>query len=160
MRNSLRPEAAVYICVDSHAQNNSMWPITYGTSIMENQRTELKEAVSGIFQECQAADWDNEGSAPVGLNTWATANALIDKLPTLKVMGNAFATRNGNIGLQWLQPSGAAMSVLVEGSGKVIYAAILGDGRKKYGSEIFNGTLPSDVREQLLQVACKPAVPA
>jgi hypothetical protein len=154
MRGSSHNSALV-ISVDSHAYNNRKWPITSGHSVFEKKKEDLKDAISSIFQECKEADWDQEGAAPIALQTWVMANALVEKLPTVKVSPSVFATRNGKIGLQWLQPSGVAMSMLVEGAGSLVYAAILGDGRKKYGSEIFNGTLPGDVREQLLQVAAK-----
>jgi len=153
MQHSLIPESAIVICVGSYSSDDSVKPITNGRSVFENQKGELLETVTGIFNDCKNVNWDNEGARAVTLQTWSVAEEFINTLPYLKATVSAFATHTGKIGIQWSRASEAALSVLVEGSGKITYAAILGDGRKKHGNEIFSGSLPGDIREYLLQVA-------
>jgi hypothetical protein len=125
---------------------------TIGSSVFENQKKELSERIAEIYEDCKNANWDDEKAQPITSSTWATADNVANILPNLNIRGNAFATNSGKIGFQWLGVD-AAMSVLVEGSGKLTYAAIFKDGTKKHGYETFGGSLPGDIREFLLQIS-------
>jgi hypothetical protein len=155
MPKSLMPEYAIVMFMSSSYSfyYDFNEPIRYdGSSVFENQKRELFERITEIYEDCKDANWDDEGAQAITSATWATAEHLVDALPYLDIRGNAFATYNGKIGFQWLRTD-AAMSVLVEGSGKLTYAIILRDGTKKHGYEIFGGSLPSDIREHLLQIS-------
>jgi hypothetical protein len=125
-----------------------------GVSIFENQRHDLLETITDIYRDGKNADWDNEGALPISSKTWNMAEKFINTLPFSNCKANAFATQNGKIGIQWLIKTGAALSILIEGTGNITYAAIFQDGTNKNGYEIFSGTLPGDIRESLLQI-CK-----
>lgn len=151
MSNPLIPEYAVVITIQSHSAINYLTYIN-GNSIFENQKNELAERVTDIYEDCKKENWDDEGAKPVTLETWNIAESFVRVLPNLNMRGSAFATSNGKIGFQWTKGN-SAVSMLIDSSGEIICAVVLKDKPKGSWYETFSGSLPSDIREYLLQIS-------
>jgi hypothetical protein len=149
--------AAVIVSVGSSAISELPASIERSRAITADQKQDLLEAVTTIFKDCNTPNWDEEGATAVSPKAWINAEKLISILPNTGLLASAFATRNGKIGVQWTKSPRAALSLLVDGSGQLTYAAIFPDGRKKHGYEHFDGTNAGDVREHLLQISSQPS---
>lgn len=147
---------AIIFSIGSNALSDLPKPFEGSHAISVNPKGDLSNTIKEIFENCSKPNWDDEGSRPISTKAWINAEKLIAALPHTNLSSSAFATRNGKIGIQWTKTPKAALSLLIDESSRLTYAAIFSDGRRKHGDEFFDGTNVGDIREHLLQVSSEP----
>ena len=98
--------------------------------------------------EASRPDWDGYGVCAVSEATLAQALALLDLLPSALPDPEISAHPDGEIAFEWSLGPRRVLTVAVNESGRVSYAALFGSARQ-HGSEHLLGVLPDPVGQAL-----------
>ncbi len=108
-------------------------------------------ALSRLAQECENANWDGYGAAPVSQRGIEEASAVIRSLPLGFPQPDTSADFDGHVTLEWYRSPTRTLAVSVSPDGLLHYAAIIGASRQ-FGTEPFLGPLPERLTELVRRV--------
>jgi len=106
-----------------------------------------------MYDDCSEPGWDGYGSEAVDQVTFDEAYKFLNSLPSWISMPEIVPESNGDIGFEWYFGKDKVFVVSVEGSGQLNYAGILGLGNKAHGTEIFDGTIPKSIIENISRIS-------
>lgn len=96
------------------------------------------------YQACKETDWDGYGAVPVSENTYILACQLLEALPLGTPLPSFGAEPDGHLTMEWYRSPRYKLSVSVNPTGNLHYAALLGAGTA-YGTEPFWGEAPREI---------------
>lgn len=121
--------------------------ITWGR--VESAISSLRE----VFSECAIDGWDGYDSERINRATFDEAYKFLNSLPSWLPLPEIVPEPNGDIGFEWYFGKNKLFVVSVEGTGQLNYAGILGFGNKAHGTEIFDGTIPKSIIENISRIS-------
>jgi len=101
-----------------------------------------------VWQDCLAPDWDGNGASPVVRLAYCETKNLIESLPPGFPRPSIGAEPDGQMTLEWRRQTRRVLSVSVDPTGVLHYAAM-------YGSDVVNGTIEyfgGQVPDKLIQL--------
>ena len=101
----------------------------------------LKRGIEGIAEQCAAPGWDGYGASAVAPETAAQARAFADAIPSHLPAPEIGVEPDGAITFEWYRTPRQMLSVSVDSSGALHYAALIGTDAIA-GTETFHGTMP------------------
>lgn len=116
--------------------------------IQTAQRWVAVSEVMELFVACGREGWDGDEARPVTVDVYVAARRFLATLPTAFPNPEVSAGADGEIGLDWFPGPRSNFSVLVLGSGKVIYAGATPD-RHFSGIVRFDDVVPSAILDEL-----------
>ena len=108
-----------------------------------------------IYQECSVGNWDGYGAVPIIETTCREAETLIRLLPSFVPAPNILPEPDGGIGLDWDKGEGFSFTISVSGNNVLTYAGLFGENNETYGTEIFTGSLPKAILNNLERLFSK-----
>lgn len=105
-----------------------------------------------VFRECSTDGWDGYDSERINQTTFDEAYIFLNSLPSWLPLPEIVPESNGDIGFEWCFGKNKIFVVSVEGTGQLNYAGILGFGNKAHGTEIFDGTIPKSIIENISRI--------
>lgn len=108
---------------------------------------ELKQ----IFTQCNKADWDGYGAAPISGRVFQLASDFLEALPLGTIAPAVGAEPDGHITFEWYHSPRRTLSVSVSPEGELHYAALMGNS-KAYGTEPFFGEVLKEVFDLIRRV--------
>jgi hypothetical protein len=124
------------------------------TSLGSNCEKAIADLMA-ISEECQDANWDGQGAAPVLPQTVDLARRFIEALPLGAATFSVGVEPDGHLTFEWYRSPRNLLSVSVSPSGNVHFAATLGS-RKRYGSEPFI----DEVSKEILNLISEVGIPS
>lgn len=94
-----------------------------------------------VFRECQTANWDGYGAAPVTPDTYLNTLRFLLALPWGTPPPAIGAEPDGHLTLEWYRTPRRTLSVSISPDGEIHFAALLGP-RRQYGTELFVNEVP------------------
>jgi hypothetical protein len=116
---------------------------TPSVSIDEVRRDILKSLYE-VFRETSTSGWDGYDADPVSFATLTQALAFIDLLPSTLPRPEISAHPDGELAFEWALGRRRLLSVSVNESGRLSYAALFGAARI-YGTEFLLDSLPEPI---------------
>jgi len=104
-----------------------------------------------IVEQCNTANWDGYGAAPVARETFMHAYNFMEALPLGTTAPSVGAEPDGHLTLECYRSPRRTLSVSISPEGELHYAALLGH-RKIYGTEPFWGEVPDIIMNIIRQV--------
>lgn len=97
-------------------------------------------ALLAAFEEASHPDWDAYDGQPVSRTTLAYAMTLLNLLPTTLLWPDISAHPDGELAFEWAFDSRHLLTVSVNESGRLSYAALFGEARI-HGTEFLDDSL-------------------
>jgi hypothetical protein len=107
--------------------------------------------LADVFMECMDADWDGHNAMPVTFETYQLAERFLLNLPLGIRRPSIGAEPDGQLTLEWYGGVRRSLSVSIDPSGFVHYAAVVGPERE-YGTKEFVDSVPSVILELIQRV--------
>src|SRR6267143_20654 len=104
----------------------------------------LLAELSLVAEECDAANWDGYGAAPVAKQTYSHARSFLDALPIGTPIPTVGAEPDGHLTFEWYRSSRRLLSASVSPEGELHYAALIGPATA-YGTEPFASEAPQAI---------------
>jgi len=104
-----------------------------------------------VAEECRVHGWDGEKAAPVTEATFNIANKFICNLPPGTESPTVSADPDGAIAFEWYKSPKRVLSISIDASGFIHYAALL-DSRELHGREPYFGQLPRIIENIILEL--------
>ena len=114
--------------------------------------SELKRRIEEIAHECSVPGWDGYGANAVTAAAVADARAFAEAIDSSLLVPGVGAEPDGAMTFEWHRSGRLTLSVSVQGSGVLHYAALLGTERI-CGTEAFEGRLPAVLRDLIMRIA-------
>lgn len=105
---------------------------------------ECLEALLVVWEEASQANWDGYGAGSVSEATLAQALAFLDLLPSTLPKPEISAHPDGELAFEWSFGPRRLLTVSVNESGRLSYAALIGPARL-HGTEFLLDALPEPV---------------
>ena len=107
-----------------------------------------------IFREYFEKDWDGYGALPISQEAYHEAVRFLvalplSWLPTPEVVPEP----EGDIGFEWNFGKNRIFVVSINGTNIVTYAGLLGTGNKTNGTEVFDGSIPQTIVNNISRVS-------
>ena len=102
---------------------------------------ELQRQIRKIAEECAAPGWDGYGASPVTPEAVSQARRFAEAIPTELPMPTIGVEPDGALTFEWYRDRTQMLSVSVDASAALPYAAALPSGTIS-GTEIFHGQVP------------------
>ena len=109
------------------------------------------DELGGVWNECNTPNWDGFGAIAVSQETLRNAYCVLESLPAGFPPPSIGAEPDGAITLEWHCSARRTLSVSVDDSGDLHYAALLGPNRQ-FGTEVFDGELPEKLQAIISEV--------
>ena len=111
--------------------------------------TELKK----IYEEYSEKDWDGYGALPINQEAYHEAVRFLEALflswlPTPEVGPEP----EGDIGFEWNYGKNRIFVVSINGTNIITYAGLLGTGNKTHGTEVFDGSIPQTIVNNISRI--------
>jgi hypothetical protein len=107
-----------------------------------------------VAEECGEPGWDGEQAAPVTEATFGIANRFLCNLPLGTEAPTVSADPDGAIAFEWYKSPKRVLSISIDASGFLHYAALLGP-RKLHGREPYFGQLPEVIGNIISELSQK-----
>ena len=117
--------------------------VTPSVSIDEAYNESL-DSLLDAFKEASRPNWDGYGAYPVSGATIAQARALLDLLPSTLPRPEISPHPDGELAFEWFFGPRRLLTVSVNESGRLSYAALFGNARL-HGTEFLSDALPEAV---------------
>lgn len=117
--------------------------VTPSVSIDEAYKESL-DSLLDTFKEASKPNWDGYGAYPVSGATVAQALAFLDLLPSTLLRPEISAHPDGELAFEWSFGSRRLLTVSVNESGRLSYAALFGHARL-HGTEFFLDAIPETI---------------
>jgi len=102
------------------------------------------DELGSVWNECSASDWDGYGAVAVTQDTLRNAYCVLESLPVGFPHPSIDAEPDGALTLEWYRSPRRTVSVSVDESSDLHYAALLGPNRQ-FGTEVFAGEMPDRI---------------
>ena len=119
-------------------------------SVDEVYRESLASLVRA-YREASRPDWDGHGAEPVDALTVAQALSFLRLIPSTVVPPEISAHPDGELAFEWAPAPRGLLTVSVNRSGKLSYAALVGETRQ-HGTEFILDALPESITLALRKV--------
>ena len=103
------------------------------------------DELGDVWVECRMPNWDGFGAVAISQETLRNAYCVLESLPSGFPAPSIGAEPDGAITLEWHRSPRHTLSVSVDETGDLHYAALRGPNRQ-FGTEIFDGELPEKIR--------------
>ena len=127
-----------------------------GPQIFDAMNSELKLRVEEIAEECSVPGWDGYGANAVTVAAVADARAFNEALDSTLPVPEVGAEPDGALTFEWHRSARLTLSVSVQGSGVLHYAALLGTERI-CGTEAFRARMPRVLRDLIARIEQRDA---
>lgn len=118
------------------------------SSVTWGRSDDLVSELFDIYNDCSTSNWDGYDALPITRKAILEAKRFINAMPIWMPTPEIVPEPDGDIGFQWSFGKDRILTVSFSGQNIISYASILGSPeRKKYGSEIFNDSIPEEVIE-------------
>lgn len=111
-------------------------------------RDELQKTAIEVFNECQEPGWDGYDATPISKAALEGAIALVAVLPDRIDTPDIVPEADGRIALEWDRGTDMIFSLSVEGN-NLVYAGILGAGKRRSGEALFSKEMPFAIEHAL-----------
>lgn len=133
--------------------------VTPSVSVDQREREQLN-ALRDVYEEAFVPGWDGHGAEPVSKATLAQALAFLDILPSTSPSPDMSAHPDGELAFEWYFGRGRVLSVSVNETGRLSYAALFGYS-SQHGTEFLLDSLPEAIalalrRLRLDSIALQP----
>ena len=109
---------------------------------------ECLRALREAFEEASRPNWDAYDAHPVSSATLAQALTFLDVLPSMLLRPDISAHPDGELAFEWFFGPRRLLTVSVNESGRLSYAALLGRARL-HGTEFLLDALPEPIARAL-----------
>ena len=96
------------------------------------------DELGSVWDECRVPNWDGYGAIPVSQDTLRNAYVLLESLPAGFPAPSIGAEADGALTFDWYRSPRRTVSVSINDTGELHYAALLGPSRQ-FGTEVFSG---------------------
>lgn len=114
--------------------------------------SQVRGELADVFLECMDADWDGHNALPVTYETYQLAERFLLNLPLGIRRPSIGAEPDGHLTLEWYGGVRRSVSVSIEPSGFVHYAALVGPERE-YGAKVFGDSVPQVILDLIKRVS-------
>ena len=104
-----------------------------------------------VFEECSFEGWDGERAKPISVEVLQEARKFLYSFPLGMEAPEVGAEPDGAITLEWYRSPNRVISVSIDGSGWLYFAAIIGS-RKRHGSDFALLGVSDDLFDLISQV--------
>lgn len=118
------------------------------------ETTQLFDKLAAFVEECGEENWDGYGAEPVSETSYFLTQEFLDALPMGAAPTSVGAEPDGQMTLEWYRTPYRVLSVSVDPTGVLHYAALLGSSTR-HGMEPFYGAVPKSILELIGQVAVR-----
>ncbi|MFZ2798654.1 MAG: hypothetical protein WAZ30_00385 [Syntrophorhabdus sp.] len=116
------------------------------------QPVEIYNDLFGVAEECSTEGWDGGTAKPVTKAVFDQGFHFLRSLPLGIATPSVAADPDGDITFEWYRSASRVLTISIDPSGLMHYAAIIGI-RKAYGTESLAAGIPSFLIELVRQVA-------
>lgn len=122
------------------------------TAVSLGDESAAAEELQAVWNECRLSNWDGYGAEPVSRATYVKAFQLLKSLSSLNCPPPSFgAEADGELTMEWYRGPRRTLSISINETGEISYAALLGP-RRAYGSELFFDETPERILELIREV--------
>ncbi len=114
--------------------------------------SQVRGELADVFMECMEADWDGHNAMPVTFDAYQLAERFLLSLPLGIHRPSIGAEPDGHLTLEWYGGVRRTLSVSIDPSGFVHYAALVGPERE-YGTKVFADSVPQVILDLIERVA-------
>ncbi|MCW5558246.1 MAG: hypothetical protein KIT22_10500 [Verrucomicrobiae bacterium] len=118
----------------------------------QTDRQRVIQALAAQAASCARPGWDGHGAEPVTPVTYRQACRVVESLPQGVPLPDVGAEPDGHLTLEWYRSPNHVVSLSVGPEWEMNYAALLGERRRRTGSEVFQGGVPTDLLQLVRQV--------
>jgi len=116
---------------------------------VDESYNESIEALVGVFRGASRSNWDGYGASPVSGAALAHALAFLELLPSsLEKQPEISAHPDGEIAFEWFLRPRRLLTVSINASGRLSYAALFG-GARIHGTEFLLDAIPDPIASAL-----------
>ena len=117
-------------------------------SIWVEQADQAYIALRDTAEEASRSNWDGYGASPVSDATVAQGLAFLDLLPSTVPPPEVSAHPDGELAFEWRRGPGRVLTVSVNETGRLSYAAMFGEARQ-HGTEYLLDAVPDSLFQAL-----------
>ena len=106
-----------------------------------------------IYQESSEKDWDGYGALPVSQEAYHEAVRFLKALPLSWLPNPEVGPEpEGDIGFEWNYGKNRIFVMSINGTNIITYAGLLGTGNKTHGTEVFDGSIPQTIVNNISRI--------
>lgn len=112
---------------------------------------EIFTELCSVAENCASPNWDGYGAAPITSATYHFAFRFLESLPLGFALPSVGVEPDGQVTFEWYRNPRRTLSVSIDGSGDLHYAALLGHN-KAYGTEALISGIPGPILDLVHRV--------
>jgi hypothetical protein len=112
---------------------------------LDEKRAETFKKLKHVYEDHKCAGWDGYRAEPISSQTYQVAEKFLKSLPTDIPPPSIGAEADGHLTFEWYRTPDLVLSVSIDPQHQLHYAALLGGGRQKNGTEQFKNSAPDDI---------------
>lgn len=122
------------------------------SSITWNHVEGTVSSLDETYRECSKSNWDGYGAAPLSEAAYQEAKIFLNSFPLWLPLPEIVPEPTGDIGFEWNVGKNRIFVASVNGTHVIAYAGILGKGNKTHGTEIFDGSTPEKLIQNIKRI--------
>lgn len=126
--------------------------VHYEQPITLNPRERALQSLKDIFDSHRQQGWDGYDALPISEDAYLEACRLIQLLPSDIVVPEFSADPRGAISFEWYRGPGWVFTLTAKGTGIVVYAGLMGEDNRAYGTQKFRESIPKIILQHIRRV--------
>ena len=121
---------------------------------MWNHQGRVLSELKKIYWEYSEKNWDGYGALPISQEAYHEAVRFLEVLPLSWLpIPNVGPEPEGDIGFEWTFGKNRIFIVSINGTNIITYTGLLGTGNKTHGTEVFDGSIPQTIVNNISRVS-------
>lgn len=126
--------------------------VHYEQPITLDPRERALQSLRGIFDFHRQHGWDGYDALPISKGAYLEACRFIQLLPGDIALPEFSADPRGAISFEWYRGPGWLFTLTAKGTGIVVYAGLMGEDNRAYGTQKFCDSIPKVILQHIRRV--------
>lgn len=124
----------------------------YERPITLDPRERAFQMLREIFDTHRQSNWDGYKALPLTEKAYVEARYFLQLLPDDIMLPEISADPRGGFSFEWYRGHNWIFTLTVKGAGVIIYAGLMGEDNRAYGTQKFNGSIPKIIIQNIRRV--------
>lgn len=124
----------------------------YERPITLDPRERAFQVLREIFYARRQTNWDGYRALPLTEEAYTEARYFLQLYPDDLILPEVSADPRGGFSFEWHRGQNWIFTLTVKGTGVIIYAGLMGEDNRAYGTQKFNDSIPKIILQNIRRV--------
>lgn len=124
----------------------------YERPITRDPKERAYHTLKETYDTHRQPDWDGYGASPITKEAHFEAQQFLQLLPDDVVLPAISADPRGAISFEWYKGQDWIFTLVMKGTGVVVYAGLMGKDNRSFGTQRFSDSIPKIVLQNIRRI--------